>query len=273
MFWRRVLIASTQPSVHTLLAKKHHILRVRRFSEGFFVMENPRHTAAGCYDSNYQNYVAISEMARRSRYMQSLPPLPVHCTPIDGDTNSMPLIFEDRYVEPNKFTRKRTGSEPHLNMVNGKNKTCAAEKVAAATPNGRAASAASGKECSCGAASYDYGTTKSNGVAGVLTPRFALGGEILQASLTIAPTAASKGPGNALGHRYMSRHSVNGLLDEIDSGLDPSLQEFCDVRSAGTLPARHSKSLDQLGWYSTQHPLVENLSQHHGWLSCKVIRR
>uniref|UniRef100_A0A1I8MVQ2 Uncharacterized protein n=1 Tax=Musca domestica TaxID=7370 RepID=A0A1I8MVQ2_MUSDO len=271
MFWRRVLIASTQPSVHTLLAKKHHILRVRRFSEGFFVMENPRHTAAGCYDSNYQNYVAISEMARRSRYMQSLPPLPVHCTPIDGDTNSMPLIFEDRYVEPNKFTRKRTGSEPHLNrvdmsVVNGKSKGSGDKTVA--TPNGRAASASSGKECSCGAGGFDYSATKSNGVVGVLTPRFALGGEILQASLTIAPSAASKGPGSnntTLNHRYMSRHSVNGLLDEIDSGLDPSLQEFCDVGSAGTLPARHSKSLDQLD--GTVHSTPSLRTYHHSTMT------
>ncbi|XP_075163834.1 protein FAM135A [Haematobia irritans] len=250
MFWRRVLIASTQPSVHTMLAKKHHILRVRRFAEGFFVMENPRHTAAGCYDSNYQNYVAISEMARRSRYMQSLPPLPVHCTPIDGDTNSMPLIFEDRYVEPGKFTRKRTGSEPHLNrvdmsVVNGKNKVnnCSTTDK---TVNGSRSASAGGKECSCGVTNYDY-ATKQNGLAGVLTPRFALGGEILQASLTIAPSAAAKGPtAPSLGHRYMSRHSVNGLLDEIDSGIDPTMNEFCDMGSSGTLPARHSKSLDQL---------------------------
>uniref|UniRef100_A0A1I8PTK0 DUF676 domain-containing protein n=1 Tax=Stomoxys calcitrans TaxID=35570 RepID=A0A1I8PTK0_STOCA len=271
MFWRRVLIASTQPSVHTLLAKKHHILRVRRFAEGFFVMENPRHTAAGCYDSNYQNYVAISEMARRSRYMQSLPPLPVHCTPIDGDTSSMPLIFEDRYVEPGKFTRKRTGSEPHLNrvdmsVVNGKNKinNCSATEKSMGLNTGRSASAG-GKECSCGVGSYDYATKTNGSMAGVLTPRFALGGEILQASLTIAPSAASKGP-NApvLGHRYMSRHSVNGLLDEIDSGIDPTMNEFCDMGSSGTLPARHSKSLDQLD--GTVHSTPSLRTYHHNTL-------
>ncbi|XP_065360816.1 protein FAM135B isoform X1 [Calliphora vicina] len=254
MFWRRVLIASTQPSVHTLLAKKHHILRVRRFSEGFFVMENPRHAAAGCYDSNYQNYIAISEMARRSRYMQTLPPLPVHCTPIDGDTNSMPLIFEDRYIEPSKFTRKRTGSDPNLNRVdvpiNGKVKG-ATDKVTAS------ARKLNSKECSCGV-TYDY-PLKNNGLTGVLTPRFALGGEILQASLTIAPTAASKGPTPAMSHRYMSRHSVNGLLDEIETD-NGTLNGFCELGSAGTLPARHSKSLDQLD--GTVHSTPSLRTQH-----------
>ncbi|XP_012157238.1 uncharacterized protein LOC101460248 isoform X1 [Ceratitis capitata] len=261
MYWRRVLLASTQPAVHTLLAKKHHILRVQRFAEGFFVNENPRHSAAGCYDSNYQNYVAIAEMARRSRYLQSLPPLPVHCTPIDGDASSLPLIFEDRYVEPPSYTRRRTGSDPHLNSHESLGSSCGSITTPKPPPppqpqqqqsagmhdkthsvNSLSGRSTNSKECSC-TLNYDYQSSPGC-VAGVLTPRFALGGEILQASLTIATTAAAKAPStSALNQRQMSRHSVTGLLEDDSDAVAPKEYNY---NTNGTLPARHSKSLDQL---------------------------
>lgn len=67
---------------------------------------------------------------------------------------------------------------------------------------------------------------------GVLTPRLALGGDILQASLTITPSAH-----NNIVQRTTSRHSVSTAMHAN------YLYEY----SNGTAyPARHSKSLDQL---------------------------
>lgn len=46
------------------------------------MIDNPRHQATGSLESNYQHYGNICEMARRSKYLSSLPPLPVHCVPL-----------------------------------------------------------------------------------------------------------------------------------------------------------------------------------------------
>ncbi|XP_014477499.1 PREDICTED: uncharacterized protein LOC106745952 isoform X2 [Dinoponera quadriceps] len=168
VLWQHFLEAfSGREAVHQHLARIHHQLRVKRFAEGFFVLENPRTSAAGCYDANYQSYQAVSEAARRSRYLASLPPLPVHCPELDGDLHSLPLIFEDQYAD---MQQRHRNSVPNMD------------------------------DCSCGIAAI----LESRSM-GIWSPR-------------------SEGAAQDIG-------SIQARLM-----LTPS-----------TLPARHSKSLDQLG--------------------------
>ena len=143
------------------------LFQVKRFAEGFFVLENPRTSAAGCYDANYQSYQAVSETARRSRYLAALPPLPVHCPELDGELHSLPLIFEDQYAD---MQHRQRNSVPSM------------------------------EDCSCGIAAILESRTSS-----VWSPRSEGAAQdiaSIQARLTLAPSS---------------------------------------------LPARHSKSLDQLG--------------------------
>lgn len=72
---------------------------MKRFSEAFFVVQNPRSSALSCCESVYSQYENVSTMLRCSKYLMNLPNLPVSCTALDGDVTNLPIIFEDKYQE------------------------------------------------------------------------------------------------------------------------------------------------------------------------------
>ncbi|CAH2256624.1 jg19608 [Pararge aegeria aegeria] len=324
--WRAFLHhTSDRPHVHHALAARHHALRIKRFSECFFVLDNPRHSLAGCYDSNYQSYQSVGEAARRSRYLALLPPLPVHCIALDGDPHIMPIIFEDRYQDTAEFARRRSFLNSNANK-SGSDPFLCSEPVR--------------EDCACSVSSIMDSRRPSSeasrvtlslpkNMIDVLEPEFDTpksSTNVVQATLTLAPQKSSRGspkrtivkqnvvemnkphnkqleltgrnryivqnnqiseiqlpPNNFFSScpiqqgQQMSRYSASTLLDINatksnvnvsrlgNDKLDPSAhfkQKHEITSGVSTLPARHSKSLDQLRVSQITPVSVQTLSKN-----------
>uniref|UniRef100_A0ABI7WCM0 DUF676 domain-containing protein n=1 Tax=Felis catus TaxID=9685 RepID=A0ABI7WCM0_FELCA len=98
--WTQFLDTVTLHSqVTTYLTQEHHTLRVRRFSEAFFYMEHQKVAVLTFQENLIQTHSQLSLDIRNSEYLTTMPPLPAECLDIDGDWNTLPVIFEDRYVD------------------------------------------------------------------------------------------------------------------------------------------------------------------------------
>ncbi|XP_057388156.1 protein FAM135B [Balaenoptera acutorostrata] len=98
--WTQFLDTVTLHSqVTAYLTQEHHTLRVRRFSEAFFYMEHQKLAVLTFQENLIQTHSQLSLDVRNSEYLTAMPPLPAECLDIDGDCSTLPVIFEDRYVD------------------------------------------------------------------------------------------------------------------------------------------------------------------------------
>ena len=118
----------TNSQVRKHLALINHRHRLKRFSEGFFTMTNPRKSALCCLDVKHSHHTTVSEATRHSPYFSNLPNLQVEkkddkdnqacmihlqvsCKELDGSSETLPIIFEDIYTDRVVPRRGQTAPE------------------------------------------------------------------------------------------------------------------------------------------------------------------
>nr|CAK6928960.1 unnamed protein product [Fasciola hepatica] len=96
--------------VTAYLRRKTHQVRMKRFAESFFCQELSIVHLLEIYDPKGEitvGHEALANEVRQSPYFQQLPALSVSCRELDGDPNTLPIIFEDVFLSPNSIHSKR----------------------------------------------------------------------------------------------------------------------------------------------------------------------
>ena len=80
------------------LAAEHHGSRVQHMREAFFTEDHAWLSLCTSHELSASQQTRMGNLLKGSLYYQLIPPVDLTCALLDGDTTTMPIIFEDRYI-------------------------------------------------------------------------------------------------------------------------------------------------------------------------------
>jgi len=108
-----IKLVTHNEKINQHLSKIHHQHRCKRFSEFFFVKEKQLDQLFGS-DQDSQMFYELTDKLRKSKYLEELPVCQIECASLDGDQNTMPVIFEEKFdfnEEPISNEIKKKGTQ------------------------------------------------------------------------------------------------------------------------------------------------------------------
>lgn len=100
VLWQQFLqVALRQEKIKQFLARQRHSQRVKRFGEGYFIIEKPRAAITAVCDPGNSLFNEVTDNLRKSTYLNTIPPLSIECPETDGNNETLPIIYEEHYQE------------------------------------------------------------------------------------------------------------------------------------------------------------------------------
>lgn len=93
------------------------LLKVKRFSEGFFLRERSRHNHL---INEGDSHVDFHDLIRSSSYYSRLPSLKIECVELDGIADTLPILIEEIY---STVDDKTSHHHHHQHPISTKSKT------------------------------------------------------------------------------------------------------------------------------------------------------
>ena len=103
MLWQQFLEQfSFKDSLVKKLAEEHHSNRMKHIKQAVFTEEHPWESLCSSHELSTSQHNRMASVVRNSLYYQLIPPLKLHCTSLDADGSTLPIIFEDKYIPGKK---------------------------------------------------------------------------------------------------------------------------------------------------------------------------